>query len=487
MARNVQFYGSMNKALGGDPIQRDYAQDPRRLMAQQLMRQGSSTAPVQSPLEGLTRALSGVAGGYFGGQAQRDMEERELARNVAINQVIAGGNAKQYVNPDTGDTTIQQDGIAAGPGDVPTMVQTDKNVGGYAGMQAALANIDNPDIASFRQNVAMGEMQERRALEAAELARAQKIAALKEQRIYDKGVAETKNLAAIELKGSPDGKKQPPKTVNTKEGVYILNDDGTLGERLGSPTSQFGFGLPPNLASNQPETTALRSNIPIAPITPWVNIPLRDQGKAKIAARTNAQQTIKLLQKSAFENSKLTQHAKRFQYLNTLANTGGLADRLTNVSQDPSKREMFSIIQAATPLMRQGLPGAASERDTAMFQGGFAGLDKTKEINDNITNAIIIRSNNEEDYMNFLQEYLTQNGHLDQANQYWGKYSEANPIFDKNAAVGSYTLNKDRKSYKEFFAPSPTLPEGITEEDIQQTMIEENVTRAQVLEFIGAK
>ena len=102
MARNVQFYGSMNKALGGDPIQRDYAQDPRRLMAQQLMRQGSSTAPVQSPLEGLTRALTGIAGGYFGGQAQRDMQEREQARNEDINQVIAGGNAKQWVNPDTG-------------------------------------------------------------------------------------------------------------------------------------------------------------------------------------------------------------------------------------------------------------------------------------------------------------------------------------------------------------------------------------------------
>ena len=169
-SRNVQFYGSMNKALGGDPIQRDYAQDPRRLMAQQLMRQGSSTAPVQSPLEGLTRALTGIAGGYFGGQAQRDMQEREQARNEDINQVIAGGNAKQWVNPDTGNTTIQQDGIAAGPGDVPTMVQTDKNVGGYAGMQAALANIDNPDIANFRQNVAMGEMQERRALEAAAIA-----------------------------------------------------------------------------------------------------------------------------------------------------------------------------------------------------------------------------------------------------------------------------------------------------------------------------
>ena len=479
-SRNVQFYGSMNKALGGDPIQRDYAQDPRRLMAQQLMQQGSSTAPVQSPLEGLTRALSGVAGGYFGGQAQRDMQEREQALSSDISTAMEAATPR--VVPAT-PATYSQSGI----GDFEPSTPETKTKGGFAGIVDALRPMDNPDLSNFRQRALMGAMQQQQTLEAAELARAQAIATLKEQRIYNEGKINRENLAAIELKGSPDGKKQPPKTVNTKEGVYILNDNGTLGPRLGSPTSQFGFGLPPNLSLNQPETTASRSNIPIAPITPWGNIPLRDQGKAKIAARTNAQQTIKLLRKSAFENSKLTQHAKRFQYLNTLAKTGGFADRLTNVSQDQSKREMSSIIDAATPLMRQGLPGAASERDTAMFQGGFAGLDKTKEINDNITNAIITRSDNEKDYMNFLQEYLTQNGHLDQSDQYWRKYSEANPIFDKNAAAGSYTLNKDRESYKEFFAPSPTLPEGITEEDIQQTMIEENLTRAQVLEFIGAK
>jgi len=102
--RNVSFYGSMNKALGGDPIQRDYAQDPRRLMAQQLMRQGSSTAPVQSPLEGLTRALTSVAGGYFGGQAQRDMQEREQAKGDAMAQALAGG--VQQVLPSNEDVTF---------------------------------------------------------------------------------------------------------------------------------------------------------------------------------------------------------------------------------------------------------------------------------------------------------------------------------------------------------------------------------------------
>ena len=168
--RNVQFYGNMAKALGGNPIDRDYREDPRRSMAAMLRQQSMGGPPITAHSQGLAKMAQAGLAAYMDREAKDEKDQRELARNKDINQVIAGGNAKQWVNPDTGNTTIQQDGIAAGPGDVPTMVQTDKNVGGYAGMQAALANIDNPDIASFRQNVAMGEMQERRALEAAAIA-----------------------------------------------------------------------------------------------------------------------------------------------------------------------------------------------------------------------------------------------------------------------------------------------------------------------------
>ena len=166
MARNVQFYGSMNKALGGDPIQRDYAQDPRRLMAQQLMQQGSSTAPVQSPLEGLTRALSGVAGGYFGGQAQRDMQEREQALSSDISTAMEGATPR--VVPAT-PATYSQSGI----GDFEPSTPETTTKGGFAGIVDALRPMDNPDLSNFRQQALMGEMQQRQAAEQAALARVQ--------------------------------------------------------------------------------------------------------------------------------------------------------------------------------------------------------------------------------------------------------------------------------------------------------------------------
>ena len=166
-SRNVQFYGSMNKALGGDPIQRDYAQDPRRLMAQQLMQQGSSTAPVQSPLEGLTRALSGVAGGYFGGQAQRDMQEREQALSSDISTAMEAATPR--VVPAT-PATYSQSGI----GDFEPSTPETTTKGGFAGIVDALRPMDNPDLSNFRQRALMGEMQQRQAAEQAALARVQR-------------------------------------------------------------------------------------------------------------------------------------------------------------------------------------------------------------------------------------------------------------------------------------------------------------------------
>lgn len=49
--------------------------DPRLGLARALMQQGASTAPVQSPLEGLARALSGVTGGMVAANAKQSAQK----------------------------------------------------------------------------------------------------------------------------------------------------------------------------------------------------------------------------------------------------------------------------------------------------------------------------------------------------------------------------------------------------------------------------
>ena len=58
--------------------------DPRLSLAQALQMQGSSTAPVHSPAEGLLRALQAPLGGYMAGQARRGGAEGMQAALAAL-------------------------------------------------------------------------------------------------------------------------------------------------------------------------------------------------------------------------------------------------------------------------------------------------------------------------------------------------------------------------------------------------------------------
>lgn len=197
--RNVSFYGPSGPALGGGQIRRDYIEDPRRAMAQQFMQQGSSTAPVQSPLEGITRALTAGVGGYFGNQAREEMQGRETALNEDMMRVLAGGQQQPIPMPQ---------GVQGPPAMSP---------GGYEGMQQALGVIDNPVLAPFAQQLSMQQIQQEQAAQAAELSRKQ-------------GLEDYETQLELKQKyASPAAVK----TVKTAEGVFVLNPDGTLGNRLG--------------------------------------------------------------------------------------------------------------------------------------------------------------------------------------------------------------------------------------------------------------
>jgi hypothetical protein len=166
--RNVSFYGNLNQPLGGSSIQRDYAIDPRRQMAQNLMQQGSSTAPVQSPLEGLARALTAGVGGYFGGEANREMRDREALSAQQMQQILAGGQANEGTHGAHGQ---------------------DSSPGGYQGMINAAQGVNDldPSLQPMVQQLMTGKMDKEAALEeynrkrADEMADAERLLQLKQQ------------------------------------------------------------------------------------------------------------------------------------------------------------------------------------------------------------------------------------------------------------------------------------------------------------------
>ena len=67
-----------------------YQSDPRRILGQQLMQQGSSSAPVQTPLQGLGRLSSALVGAYLQKGAMDRQVEKESAYEDKLTNAIAG-------------------------------------------------------------------------------------------------------------------------------------------------------------------------------------------------------------------------------------------------------------------------------------------------------------------------------------------------------------------------------------------------------------
>ena len=125
---------------------------------------------------------------------------------------------------------------------------------------------------------------------------------------------------------------------------------------------------------------------------------------------------------------------------------------------NPAFAEALTIVDMMTPLMRQGLPGAASDRDVAMFRGATVGVDKAPQANRNIAAGLMASRQNLIERDQFDQTYFDQNKHLQGADRAWQSYLNANPIFDHDAAKGSYVLNPNRVDWRDYFAGSNAAP-----------------------------
>ena len=87
-----------------------------------------------------------------------------------------------------------------------------------------------------------------------------------------------------------------------------------------------------------------------------------------------------------------------------------------------------------------------------MFRGATVGLEKPKEANANIAIGLKAAAQNKVDRANFIAEYVTQYGHDRGADAQWKRYLEANPIFDPEAKVGSYSINENRMDYQDWLS-----------------------------------
>jgi hypothetical protein len=99
--RQMLGLGNTRPSMQYQQLNQTYQSDPRRILGQTLMGQGTSTAPVRTPLEGLGRLSSALVGAYL----QRKAGDAQVERETEMRNQIMG------MLPDT--ATAQQRAFAA--------------------------------------------------------------------------------------------------------------------------------------------------------------------------------------------------------------------------------------------------------------------------------------------------------------------------------------------------------------------------------------
>lgn len=141
---------------------------------------------------------------------------------------------------------------------------------------------------------------------------------------------------------------------------------------------------------------------------------------------------------------------------------------------DSELATMDAITARLAPNMRAEGSGATSDFESKGFLRGTVARDKPKQTNQDIADAYKALSEREAERYQFFDQYLTEKGHLQGAESEWKKYMDAEPLF-----TPEYGYNKARKPYA-VWASGQTAPR-VSEEDIQETMRANNMTREQVL------
>lgn len=123
-------------------VQQDPSAKRRRQLAEVMMQEGGSTAPVSNMWEGLARVVKGGVGGYLANKEDKALEDRQGKANQALADALMAGQGKAAETKSYNDgTTINWNPVAG-----------DKNK-----MYATL--LANPDTAMMGTQMQMQDMQ----------------------------------------------------------------------------------------------------------------------------------------------------------------------------------------------------------------------------------------------------------------------------------------------------------------------------------------
>jgi hypothetical protein len=217
----------------------------------------------------------------------------------------------------------------------------------------------------------------------------------------------------------------------------------------------------------QPSVGGAVLGAPIPKVLPWANQSNpKDANKVKAVEQSRGAKEIEKDIDAVRKEKDAAAMAARFIELNKTTKTGGLTDRMGITrglqSLGPEYAEMEAITAKLAPAMRVEGSGSTSDFDGKQFERATVGVDKPAKSNENIAKGLMARAQQAEEYADFRQTYLEQNGTLQGADRFWKEYANKNPIFDPSKP-GTFELNRGRKPWVEHFktqSPAGTKPAG---------------------------
>jgi hypothetical protein len=255
--------------------------------------------------------------------------------------------------------------------------------------------------------------------------------------------------------------QQKKKDYQLKANNELIGADGTVNQTViaarkeiaragrSSPSVSIGAG------GEAGGSSAPILGVPVPSVTPWQGqTNPRDANKVKANEFNRGAKEVEKDNEAASKERGTADAARRFIEINSRVNTGGLTDRLAITRSLQSMGSDYSELEAITarlaPGMREPGSGATSDYDGKQFERATVGVDKPRATNENIAKGIIARAQQSQDYAEFRNTYLEQNGTLSGADRFWRQYANANPIFKPDGK--NFELNKGRQGWREFFA-----------------------------------
>lgn len=144
------------------------------------------------------------------------------------------------------------------------------------------------------------------------------------------------------------------------------------------------------------------------------------------------------------KNSNLASLMDQFMVLNKEVPTGGkmaMPGAGSIVGPFNAKvARMQSITSQITPGMRNGLPGAASDKDVAMFKDATVGLKNPYAANKATADAAKAFVARQGDYLAFKEAWATEHGTVRGALETWRNFVDAHPLYSGKDANGMLKL-----------------------------------------------